>query len=113
MITDRIDAITQLPEDRRQARLPAPRSVKIELTARCNFQCGCCANRMRVKEQTDMDRATFERLALEMRAAGVEELGMFDRRVHALPVAPRGDRLREERRWLPYVFLTTNGSWHA
>ena len=111
MITDRIDAITQLPEDRRQARLPAPRSVKIELTARCNFQCGFCANRMRVKEQTDMDRATFERLALEMRAAGVEELGMFYVGESMLcQWLPEAIAFAKNVAGFPYVFLTTNGS---
>lgn len=37
MITDRIDAITLVQDFR--ATLPAPKSVKIELTGRCNYRC--------------------------------------------------------------------------
>lgn len=35
MITDRIDAITKIPESYRFATLPAPKSVKIEISPRC------------------------------------------------------------------------------
>lgn len=37
-ITDRIDRITLLTDACRSITPPAPRSVKIELTARCDFQ---------------------------------------------------------------------------
>lgn len=39
-ITKRIDAITLVTADRFQAAPPAPKSVKIELTGRCNYRCG-------------------------------------------------------------------------
>ncbi len=42
-ITERIDAITGIAAERRAAAPPCPRSVKIELTARCNFKCSFCA----------------------------------------------------------------------
>ena len=35
-ITARIDDITRIPAAYRQATLPAPRSVKIEISPRCN-----------------------------------------------------------------------------
>lgn len=38
-ITERIDAITHLPADRYATTLAAPKSLKIELTARCNYSC--------------------------------------------------------------------------
>lgn len=75
-ITERIDAITRISDRYRRAAPPCPRSVKIELTARCNYACSFCARSMRLRDQKDMDHALFSRLALEMRAAGVEELGL-------------------------------------
>lgn len=109
-ISDKIDAITGLTEEYRGTILPAPKSVKIELTARCNFSCSFCARSLRLRTQKDMERPLFERLALEMRQAGVEELGLFylgesfmcgwlpDAVAYAKQVG------------FPYVFLTTNGS---
>jgi radical SAM protein with 4Fe4S-binding SPASM domain len=65
---------------------------------------------MRLRGQGDMDRGLFERLLTEMRAAGVEELGLFylgeSFLVRWLPEAiafAKGIGF-------PYVFLTTNGS---
>lgn len=46
-ITQRIDAITLVKQDRFKEVLPAPKSVKIELTGRCNYRCGFCALRTR------------------------------------------------------------------
>jgi MoaA/NifB/PqqE/SkfB family radical SAM enzyme len=112
-ITEKIDSITLIPEDRMQAVLKAPKSVKIELTGKCNFRCGFCALRMREEQPTQsMWWGLFTRLAAEMREAGVEELGLFflgepfsdtDLLVSAIKHAKH---IRE----FPYVFLTTNGS---
>ena len=110
-ITERIDAITALPRSRRATILPAPRSVKIELTGRCNFACAFCARSQRLRQQKDMDQALFERLALEMRGVGVEELGLFylgeSFLVGWLEAAVR---FAKREAGYPYVFLTTNGS---
>lgn len=110
-ITERIDAITEIAEAYRTPLPPAPRSVKIELTARCNFACAFCARAMRLRDQRDMDPAFFERMAMEMRSAGVEELGLF-----YLGESFLCNWLEEAIRYAkqdcgyPYVFLTTNGS---
>ncbi|MBM3570270.1 MAG: radical SAM protein [Alphaproteobacteria bacterium] len=110
-ITQRIDAVTRIPENFRRTELPAPRSVKIELTGRCNYACSFCARSQRLRRQEEMDRPLYERLTVEMRQAGVEELGVFylgesfmcqwlpEAIAHAKKVAG-----------FPYVFLTTNGS---
>ena len=39
MITERIDAMTKIPPSHLRAEAPAPKSVKIELTGRCNYRC--------------------------------------------------------------------------
>ena len=112
-ITTRIDAITDIPNTHRKPFLPAPKSVKIELTGRCNYRCGFCALRMR-KDQPrgDMDFDLFKKITREMREAGVEEIGCFF--LGESMMAP--DLLVDAIRWckkeldFPYVFLTTNAS---
>lgn len=113
MITDKIDAITKIPETHRFARLPAPKSVKIELTGKCNYRCGFCALRMRdVQPKHDIDLPLFRRVTSEMRAAGVEEIGLFF--LGESFMAP--EVLLEALQWVkgelrfPYVFLTSNAS---
>lgn len=109
-ITERIDAITHLPEDRRQTILAAPRSVKIELTGRCNFACTFCARSDKLRRQEDMDPAFFRRIVAEMRESGVEELGLFylgeSFLCKWLPEAIEAAKAVG----FPYVFLTTNGA---
>ena len=112
-ITKRIDAITLIPPERRLVAPPAPRSVKIELTGRCNFRCSFCALRSRESQPAgDMDYKLFQRLTREMREAGVEEIGLF-----FLGESFMAKELLKNAVWflksevkMPYVFLTTNGS---
>lgn len=109
-ITQRIDAITGIPPAYRGQDLPAPRAVKIELTSNCNYRCGFCAHRLRMKQRDDMDPVLYRRLVDEMHAAGVEELGLFfigeSFLCDWLPDAIR----YAKQRGISYVFLTTNGS---
>jgi len=109
-ITSRIDAITRIPVRYLAESLPAPRAVKIELTSQCNYRCGFCAHRLRMKVRGEMDRAFFERIVGEMADAGVEELGVF-----YIGESFMCDWLAEAIRFakgrgISYVFLTTNGS---
>jgi hypothetical protein len=109
MITNRIDRITFIPDEYRVVAPPPPKSVKIELTARCDFQCFFCASSFRLREKKDIDWDFYTRITKEMREAGVEELGLFylgesflyDRLVEAIQYA--------KDIGYPYVFLTTNG----
>ena len=110
-IIDRIDTVTAIPGSHRTHLPPAPRSVKIELTARCNLACSFCARSMMLRRQTDMDRGLFERLAVEMREAGVEELGLFYLgESFLLPWLPEAIAFAKNVAGYPYVFLTTNGT---
>lgn len=108
-ITQRLDAVTAIPERYRGEVLPAPQSVKIELTADCNYHCTYCVKSLRM-ESGEMDRALYSRLIRELRDAGVEELGIFyigeSFLCKWLPAA-----IREAKDiGFPYVFCTTNGS---
>lgn len=112
-ITNRIDAVTLIPERYRHAHLPAPKSIKIELTGRCNYRCGFCALRSRqIQPKTDMDLDLFKRVTSECRAAGVEEVGLFF--LGESFMCP--ELLLEALQWVkgelrfPYVFLTSNAS---
>lgn len=109
MITERIDAITKVTAKYLGTIIPAPKSVKIELTAHCNYKCGFCVKSIR-PDDGEMDRALFSRLIREMRDVGVEELGLFyigeSFTCKWLPEA-----IKEAKEvGFPYVFLTTNGS---
>ena len=76
-ITARIDRINAIGTAHRCAAPPAPLSVKIELTARCNFAFSFCARSQNLRDQKDMDRAVFERLVREFRQAVVDELDLL------------------------------------
>jgi len=110
-ITERIDAITLV--EAKQSTLPAPKSVKIELTGQCNFRCGFCALRMREEQPTKpMDWKFFTRVAKEMRDAGVEELGLFflGESFSSPELLLKAVQHAKVTLGFPYVFLTTNGS---
>lgn len=112
-ITERIDQVTKIPAGYLKAAPPAPRSVKIEISPRCNYRCGFCALRTReVQPKWDMDFELFKRITREMRDAGVDEVGVF-----YLGESFMNPRLLVDCiGWLkgtlgmPYVFLTSNGS---
>jgi len=108
-ITQRIDAVTGIPERYRQTVLPAPISCKIELTANCNYKCAFCVKSIR-PDNGEMDRKFYSKIIREMRDYGVQELGVFfvgeSFLCQWLP-----DAIAEAKEvGYPYVFLTTNGS---
>jgi hypothetical protein len=109
-ITARIDAVTRIPDRYLAAELPAPRAVKIELTSQCNYRCGFCAHRLRMKTRGEMDVDFYERVVGEMVDAGVEELGVFYiGESFMCDWLPDAIRFAKDR-GIKYVFLTTNGS---
>ena len=59
-ITQRIDAITEIASAYRTTQPPAPRSVKIELTGKCNFKCSFCAHNQRLRSIFDDHDAGHE-----------------------------------------------------
>jgi radical SAM protein with 4Fe4S-binding SPASM domain len=110
MITDRIDAITKIDDAHRGTNIPAPKSVKIELTGRCNFSCAFCARSQQLREVKDMDKNLLFKILADCRLNGVEEIGLFylgeSFMVDWLPDAIK----MAKTMGFPYVFLTTNGS---
>lgn len=109
-ITERIDRITFISDEYRVAKPPIPKSVKIELTARCDFQCFFCASHSRLRDKSDMGQEFFKRIVKEMREAGVEELGLFYLGESFIcDWLPEAVRYAKQECGYPYVFLTTNG----
>jgi len=112
-ITERIDATTRIPKAYLHASLPAPRSVKIEISPRCNYRCGFCALRTREKQpKWDMDFKLFQRITREMREAGVEEIGVFYLGESFMNPRLLVDCISYLKGDLgtPYVFFTSNAS---
>jgi len=112
-ITERIDNVTRIPAQYLQAAPPAPKSVKIEISPRCNYRCGFCALRTReTQPKWDMDFALFKRITREMRDAGVEEIGMFYLGESFMNPRLLVDCITWVKQELniPYAFLTSNAS---
>ena len=109
-ITQRIDKITEIPDQYRHIVLPAPPSVKIELTSHCNFRCSFCAHQLHGKQFGHMSWEFFKKIALDMRESGVEELGLFYIGESMLCPWIAEAVSYAKSIGFPYVFLTTNGS---
>jgi MoaA/NifB/PqqE/SkfB family radical SAM enzyme len=112
-ITDRIDAVTKISPEYMHASLPAPKSVKIEISPRCNYRCGFCALRTRESQpKWDMDFDLFKRVTREMRDAGVEEIGVFYLGESFMNPKLLVDCIKylKSELAMPYVFLTSNAS---
>lgn len=109
-ITARIDNTTRIPQSHRECVIPPPRSVKVELTARCDYKCFFCATSHGLREKGNMDFDLFKRIVREMRDAGVEELGLFYLGESMLyPKLIDAVEYAKRQCGFPYVFLTTNG----
>ena len=108
-ITDKIDATATITPEYRREVVPPPRSVKIELTRKCNYRCAFCVNsRLDVKDHMPPEK--YREYIKKIRDAGVEELGVFYFGESMLvPWLPDAIRWAKEEGF-PYVFLTTNGS---
>lgn len=108
-ITQRIDAVTLIPESHRSVICPAPKSVKIELTSRCDLKCYFCATARNMRPKGDIDFEFLKRILKEMREDGVEEIGMFYLGESFLyKKLPQAISFAKELGY-PYIFLTTNG----
>jgi radical SAM protein with 4Fe4S-binding SPASM domain len=112
-IKEQQKSILHIPQDRLLTKPPIPKSVKIEITSRCNYKCQYCAISFRNGQTNkDMDWDLFKHITREMKDLGVEEIGIFYigesftnpklllASVHYLKTTLK----------IPYVFLTSNAS---
>ncbi len=88
--------------------MPLPKSVKIELTGRCNLACKHCVVSV-LKDRHDIDKEKYFKLIDELAKLKIKEVGMFylgeSFLVKWLPEAIK----YAKDAGIPYVFLTTNG----
>ena len=109
-IIERVDNTTHTPSDRLAPNPPFPKSVKIEITSRCNLSCSYCARASSRRPSGDMPIETFKSILIDLVALGVEEVGLFYlgepfvlQNVHKY--------IREcKKAGINYVFITTNGT---
>lgn len=112
-ITTRLAGVTNIPKEYLTETPPVPKSVKIELSSRCNYRCAYCALSTRESElSADMDFVLFKKITNEIKKLGVQEFGVFY--IGESFVNP--NLLIKSVKYLkgvlqvPYVFLTSNAS---
>jgi hypothetical protein len=111
-IRKRLDGITIISDTYRCVAPPAPKSVKIELSPRCNYKCVYCGYSYRKDTRNDMDFELFKKITKEMKEIGVEEIGVFyigESFINPKLLTDCVAYLKQELR-IPYVFLTSNAS---
>ena len=107
-ISQRVEVATRLTDKMRSARPPFPRSAKIELVPRCDLDCFFCASHKHPRTAADMSQESFQRIAVQLRRLGVEELGLFYIGESFLcDWLPDAVRYAKDVCRFPYVFLTT------
>ena len=112
-LTARLKNMATIPKEYLSETPPVPKSVKIEISSRCNYRCSYCALASRTEGPKDMDFEVFQRITTEMRDIGIKEFGVF---YIGEPFMAPPNLLVSCIEWLkkdlkvPYVFLTTNGA---
>ena len=111
-IRKQLDGITKITKDYLTITPPAPKSVKIELSPRCNYKCVYCGYSYRKDTRQDMDFDLFKRITKEMKDIGVEEIGVFyigESFINPKLLIECVKYLKQDLQ-IPYVFLTSNAS---
>lgn len=109
MITDKIDSTTFIPTSFLKPIVPPPKSIKVSLDDRCQFQCSFCS-RKDAQSTGEMPFHMFQDLVDQMVEHGIKELGLF---YIGEPMLAKNlaDAIRYAKNaGIEYVFLTTNGA---
>lgn len=109
-IIARVDRTTHVDVSRLVPAPAFPKSLKIEITSRCNFQCTYCAHKKGMRRTGDMDWDLFLKIISDAVSAGVKEVGLF---LLGEPFMNKDlPRMiaHAKRSGIEYVFVTTNGS---
>jgi len=110
-VVSKVDKHHHISKEQLSTHPPFPKSLKIEISARCNFKCSFCATKSSKRPLGDIDRDFLYRILKESKEAGVEEVGMFLLGESFL-VKELAEYIKyaKEEVGFEYVFITTNGS---
>nr|NQU92543.1 radical SAM protein [Bacteroidota bacterium] len=110
-VTQRVDEHTHIPQSKLVLNPPFPDAIKIEITARCNYNCSFCATKKSKRPLGDIDKDFLYRILKEAKSIGVKEIGMFLLGESFL-VKDLVDYISfaKKEAAIEYVFITTNGS---
>jgi MoaA/NifB/PqqE/SkfB family radical SAM enzyme len=111
-ISRRVDRHTHVPRKKFVLYPPFPDAIKIELTARCNYECSYCASKRSLRPIGDIDKNFLYRILKEAKSIGVKEIGMFLLgESFLIEELPEYIRYAKEEAGIEYVFITANGSF--
>jgi MoaA/NifB/PqqE/SkfB family radical SAM enzyme len=108
-ITERISETSNIPVNYRTDRPPMPRSVKIEVTSRCDLRCFFCSVTYKQRDAGDINPDFLCRLLSELKDAGIQEVGLFWLGEPLLVKELPAYVAYAKKIGIPYVFITTNG----
>ena len=108
-ISKRVASTVNIPQECLSKVPPVPKSVKIEITARCDLKCYFCAAAYRERDKGDIDPDLLFMLLDQVKEAGVREVGLFWMGEPFLNKALPEYIAYAKKTGIPYVFLTTNG----
>lgn len=89
----RAAVLKQFADSPRSTMPPLPRSARIELDSACNLRCPSCTQNLCGRSPPAMDPRVFRRIARDLHAFGVVDLGVF-----ALTASVTCPRERKQRR---------------
>ena len=109
-IIERVDSATHIDSSRLMSPPSFPKSLKIEVTSRCNFNCSYCGVSRKLRKTGDMDWFFYADLIQDAVKLNVKEVGLF-----LLGEPFLRDDLSSMVKYakdagIEYVFITTNGS---
>lgn len=89
---------------------PFPKTLMIDLTNGCNHRCIFCTNRYMTRRLRRIEPALFEKVIVEARSLGVEELGLYTTGEPFMHKNLASFVRDAKARGFRYVYLSTNGA---
>ena len=108
-IKSRVTGTTNIAAEYLSEKPPFPKSVKVELTSRCDLQCFFCSLTFKERSKGDIDREFLFKLLGELKECGVKEVGLFWLGEPLLVKELPEYVAYAKKIGIEYVFITTNG----
>lgn len=108
-IKDRISETSNIPQELLSEYPPIPKTVKIEITSRCDLKCFFCSVTYKKQDGHDIDPDLLFKLLRDAKDAGVQEVGLFWLGEPLLVKQLPEYVAYAKKIGISYVFITTNG----